>query len=102
MFKVFRYVNSFLGWEKSASLLYLLRVHEAHCMTIERYNKDQMYRVQAPKSGCDLYNLPKDWIRNDMLAVLLQDTVNACESCYQISYNLVGLLWFCVYFVYCV
>lgn len=39
-------------------------------MTIERYNKDKMCRVQASlsKSGCDLYNWPEGWIRDDMSA----------------------------------
>lgn len=41
-------------------------------------------------------HLPGDWIRNDTLAVLLLDTVNVPESCYQISYDLVALLQCCV------
>lgn len=42
--------------------------------------------------GCDLYNWPEDWIRDDMLALLLHDTVNVCERSYQISYNLLAPL----------
>lgn len=44
------------------------------------------------KSGCDLDNWPEDWISCDMLPVLLQDTGNVHESCYQISYNHLVLL----------
>lgn len=64
-------------------------------MAIQRYSKDKMCCLSCVglyfKLGCDLYILPEDWIRTDMLAVLLPDTVSVCEFCYQMSNNLVTL-----------
>lgn len=49
--------------------------------TTERYMGDKLYCGQASpvKAECDLYNGPEDWIRNDGLAMQLQDTVNLFE-----------------------
>ncbi len=77
-------------------ILYLLHVQKEDCMTNRDKVKIKCMRMSLVSWPLFKSHLPEDWIRNDTLAVLLLDTVNVPESCYQISYDLVALLQCCV------